>query len=293
LQAPASRGARPESNELVLEPISAELEQLLTEWERASSEITAIQGEHKRIVYTPQFKVEKHAAGRFYVETPDKGRIDVTGLPPKENQRPNKPDWTVVADHDERWICTGREVIQISDSEKSFQVHPLPESLQGKNIVNGPLPFLFGLKVNEMRRRYRMKLLNSQPGQVWIEAIPLLEMDSVNFQRATIILDRKRFLPTAVKLIHPGENAGAGESEENQETVYLFTKLNVNHSGLKAWALKNFGGDPFRPALKGYTMIQPPVVGSETNPQATGTARVGVAPAGRRNAVRPVGGVSP
>ncbi|HEY4258735.1 MAG TPA: hypothetical protein VGM98_01190, partial [Schlesneria sp.] len=67
----APRIAQPE------DAISPELEDLLKQWELKSSLIKVLKGEHQRTVYNLVFEVEQRANGVFYLETPDKGRIEL------------------------------------------------------------------------------------------------------------------------------------------------------------------------------------------------------------------------
>ena len=62
---------------------------------------------------------------------------------------------------------------------------PLPKELQGKDIVDGPLPFLFGAKAEKLKQRYYLRIITPPDvqGQVWLEAWPRFLADARNFQR--------------------------------------------------------------------------------------------------------------
>jgi TIGR03009 family protein len=260
------RQPRPQTQELKIKPLPEELEQLLKDWERESAKIEKLSGKHKRIVYNKVFEVEKIAEGQFYYEAPDKGRIDLVGIEPKKdeqsqrvNEKTGKP-YRLEKEQQSKWICTGKEVLSINEDAKEFEAFPLPPELQGTNIIHGPLPFLFGMKAEEAKKRFALSFADEDDPKknnekvVWLIAKPRQVMDRDNFQEATIILDRERFLPLAVKLIDPSGNL---------ETVYTFSKKELHVNAKEALVPSIFRNKPFHPNLRGYKAIVPKVVQPE------------------------------
>ncbi|ADG69356.1 hypothetical protein Plim_3543 [Planctopirus limnophila DSM 3776] len=243
---------RPAPNPMVVEELPADLLKIMQDWEYNSARIQTLTGKHSRIVYNVVFETERRSTGQFFYEQPDQGRIDMKGVEPTRDAvsrrvgASGKP-FRIEADKQERWICTGQEVLQINDTEKTYEIYPLPPNMQGQNIINGPLPFLFGMKVDEARRRFSLTLLAANDKLAKIEVIPRLQMDANNYKRAEIMLDLKSFLPSAVKLIDPAGTL---------ETVYVFSDLQPNQAGIRAAMANLWGRDPFKPALNGYKMVQ-------------------------------------
>ncbi len=283
-----SKTARPPAEQLRIEPLPPELEKILLEWERQSSKIEKLVGEHQRIVYNGVFEVEKRSDGKFYYESPDKGRIDLKGMKiddaevsKRVNKKSGQP-YRIEADQETRWICTGKEVMNINDDEKTFEMFPLPPDLQGANIINGPLPFLFGMKAEEAKKRFEISFVaeddpkKNNKNVVWLTARPRQMADKENFQEATIILDRTRYLPHAVKLLDPSGN---------METVYNFpaNKLHINQTSMVPPIFRN---DPFHPTLRGYKMVQQEVV----DPRKMKSAQEN---AGNGREIRQTGGTAP
>lgn len=280
----APKKPRPRPVEMKIEPLPPELETILREWEEESAKIKRIVGKHERIVYNKVFEVQKNSRGEFYYEAPDKGRIDVVGIEPKKGEKSKRVNpktqsrYRLEKDQQSKWICTGTEILSINEDEKTYEAFPLPPDLQGANIINGPLPFLFGMKSEEAKKRFAISFVDQDdPNKnnehvVWLNAVPRQEMDKENFQLATIILDRKRYVPFSVKLIDP-----AGTTE----TVYNFPAddLEINSRDLLPAIFRN---KPFEPNLKNYKMILPPST-NELQQGKTG---------GKRDAgVQPVGGI--
>jgi TIGR03009 family protein len=228
------------------------LDQVLTAWFASSKDIRKLEGEHRRFVFDFVFNVEKQAAGRFYYEGPDKGRIDLTPVPVKAGQQNEKVNpangqkvlLKVQPDTAERWVCDGQQILVIDDVQKAVQQFNIPQSHQGVNIMDGPLPFLFGMPPDKAKARYDMQILSTQGGAIDILARPKQAQDAANYKWARIRIEQKTMLPMAVQMLDP---AGT------RETVYTFPRIAKNpddglFSRLKWWKDK----DPFKPDLKGY-----------------------------------------
>lgn len=231
-----------------------QLDLILKEWHESSVQIQVLNGEHRRYVYDYVFGVAKQAMGRFYYRAPDSGRIDLTPnrqdagkkiakLNPANNKR---VQLTVQPDQPERWICDGKQVMQIDDSAKSVQQFPIPAAAQGANIMDGPLPFLFGMPPEKAKQRYNLSIVAQN--EKWIDLLvrPRWKQDAANYRWARVKIERATMLPAAVQMIDP---AGT------KETVYTFPRIAKNPKAslldpfkLKWWKEK----DPFKPDLRGY-----------------------------------------
>ena len=226
--------------------LSPEIEQLLVNWSRSSSLIKRLQGEHRRRVYDHVFHVEKRSQGVFFYEASDKGRIDIssTVIPKGEVSKKlddKKRPYKLQADEPEKWVCDGTRVFSINITDKEAQVFEIPERARGENIMNGPLPFLFGMPPELAKKRYVIAMAkSSNPKYHSMKIKPRWQQDAANWREANIILDRKSFLPIHVQLIHPTGNT---------ETVYSFGKMQVNR---KPAGIFSMGRDPFKPKLAGY-----------------------------------------
>ena len=254
---------RPAEDALRVDAPSEELLTLLQKWEAESAKIKKLQGEHLKWEYNYSFgNFVTRNAGVIYYEQPDKGRIDlspveiklVKGKPPVERKKHWKTgewiEFKVQPGTSERWYCDGQIVTSVDEKQKTATQYVIPPQNQGQNIIDGPLPFLFGMPAEKALRRYRMEIVSWQkneetgkPERVTLQVHPKLRSDAANYQLATVILDLKTYLPTAVRMIDP---AGT------KETVYSFQSLKVN---AKAGILPAFLGlnekDPFKPILKG------------------------------------------
>lgn len=243
------REPRPPNAALQVQNLSPALERLLRAWSQESAKITRLQGTHHRWVYEMVFNTEKRAEGVFYYEAPGKGRIDLKPIPIQKGEVSQKPTATgepfkLIAERAERWICDGKEIWQVNEAAKQVDVFSIPQENQGQNIMDGPMPFLFGMPPEKAKLRYQLTLVSENEKQAVIEVLPRLQVDAVNWKKAVVILDKTIYLPSAVKLINP-----AGTTE----TVYTFREFEVNKENAN-WLQVAFGADkdPFRPKLAGY-----------------------------------------
>lgn len=220
------------------EPASPELDQLLKEWASETMRIHRLEGEHVRRHYDLTFEIEKLSEGKFYWEAPDKGRIDVQPVKVtekmmedrkkgtvKSRKKQNKEPFDLKAANGEQWICDGKRVYEIDVEKKECRMVQLPPGLQGVNIMDSPLPFLFGMPPEKAKARFEIsfsKPFNRADGVAFLVAKPKTAQDAENWSKAEIILDLKTFFPNAVQLTDPAETS---------ITVYQFSGLVRNNEG--------------------------------------------------------------
>ena len=268
--APASnRQPRPQAAPLRIARLSPELEQILQNWEISSSKIKRLTGNHLRYKYDSVFETEKHAYGSFLFEAPDRGYFEIKSRVIGKDVK-GRMYKTVVGDMPERWVCNGQEIYKIDDHEKTYQVDIIPPEHRGTNIIDSPLPFLFGMKVEKAKMRYDFELVSQTETQIRLRVKPLLLQDASAWQEAQIILDAKAYLPRAVQLLDPPGTT---------RTSYVFDDLEVNTSRF-FWE-----SDPLKPKLKGY---QPVVGGAQAANPTTPLSRAPASKSGQPAAGPPV-----
>jgi TIGR03009 family protein len=258
-----------------------DLEPILHEWEEKTAIINRLRGSLQRYEYDSVFFIEKRAIGEFWYEAPDKGRIDFKPAPltdPKTGQPlisakkdPQGNPYKLEADEEMTWVCDGKSIMQIEHEPKTYGLADIPPQHQGQNIMESPLPFLFGMKADKIKQRYKLSLgtQHNKTGadgrsKYHVVAHPQLQSDARNWQRAEVILDAQYCLPSAIRLIDPG---GA------KETVYVFP-LNGMKANEKLWV-----PNPFKMQLWGYKLVEKQVAPPPGQPQGQGQEQ-GVVPAG-------------
>jgi TIGR03009 family protein len=203
-------------------------------WTQHSKKVKTFRCEFTRRDFNPTFvkspdKPWKISTGVIKYARPDKGMFQVEKvwrytMPKAADGAVNplaKPDYLIQPNPGEHWISDGKSIFEFNYKEKLLIQRELPKHLQGKAIVNGPLPFLFGVERAQLQKRYWMRIITPKAakGQYWIEAWPKNQQDAAYFQRISVILDEKMFRPEYMELYYPG-----GE----ERTLYQFTNRKEN-----------------------------------------------------------------
>lgn len=286
-EATTDEGGRPASAGAVIEmkgkpaarrapPMTAEQEQeldaYLQQWSEASGRIFRMEGDIWKHTYDQTFETEQLSQGSFAYEQPDRGKVALTStratpqmLERRANDvaearkagrsspiklKKNGEPYDLSEGEDEEWWCDGRRIFQLQPQKKQAFVTTIPPQMQGQNIMDSPLPFLFGMPPEKARRRFEIGFNQSKsPGpdatRLHLVIYPNLPQDASAWHHANVMLDPKTWLPIAVQMYDPAEST---------VTVYRFEKLEVNGKNF----IRNFwnGGKPsFEPNLTGWQVI--------------------------------------
>jgi len=202
---------------------------VLRAWEQRGETVETFECDFARLEYNPVFGPKDAPAhtdqGMLMYSAPDKGLFEVTG---------EVVDGRLVkGQRAEKWVTDGKSIYAYDYQKRQVIEHPLPPEMQGKNIVNGPIPFLFGSKADDLKRRYWIRLITPKEArsQTWLEVHPKYQEDASNYRRVDVILNNETMLPLAIQV-----HATNGKNR----TVYNFGKPLVNDP------LRIFKGDPFR-----------------------------------------------
>lgn len=230
------------------------LDDILKFWEFKSDQIKHYQTSFRRWEYNPTFGPKNdpmtYAEGVIKYAKPDKGLFRVDKIshyqaPKVQGEKPKFVPQT--GEKGEHWVCDGKNVFEFDSLQKQLRVTPLPAEMQGKAIVDGPLPFLFGAKAEKIKSRYYMRVVTPKTakGQYWLEAWPKLRSDAMNYKRLEVIIDEKSYLPMALQVyavnFDPKENPA--------RTVYMFDDRQVNPFVNQLSKLNLFHRDFFDPAV--------------------------------------------
>ena len=216
----------------------AQLDGVLKAWEQKSKDIKTFDCSFKRWEYDPVFpKPNADPKAPAYIElgilkyaAPDKGVFRVLST--------ETSDGKVVPVEDDRadhWICDGKSVYQYLPKQKQLVEHKLPPEMQGKAIVDGPLPFLFGADAQKLRQRYWIHIIPPPPNTqdvICLEAYPRYQQDAANFYSATLMLNVRDMTPKGLQIIQPNRKS---------KSSYVFYGVVVNDP------LSFFHGNPFQP----------------------------------------------
>lgn len=208
----------------------AQLDRVLLFWEKSSQSVKTFRAKFRRFEYNPgaDFRVPDPNQpndpnqptavddGELRFQAPDKALYSVDPVAPPKVSRP------------ERWICDGKSMYQYDFVNKVVREYRIAPEDQGKAIANGPVPFLFGAKSEEIKRRYWVRIVTPPDvkNQIWLEAYPKFAADAQNFEKVEVILDigQNDIVPSGVQIHQPGGKA---------RTVYKLWNTAVNQKDLR------------------------------------------------------------
>lgn len=234
------------------------IDQILAYWEQETAKIERFSCEFSRWEFDSQAPGVQEiarqlgrgditvAASRGVVrfQKPDRGLFKtevytkMTGQVSKDKQVELKVD----PNNSGEWVvCDGKFVWDYDRKEKIRTKLELPPEMQGLGIMNSPLPFLFGVKADEIKARYWVRAIS--PGtengravenKYAIEAYPKYPVDAVNYHHVQIVLDRDMFLPELMVLYMPEWNDQAVNANgvviepRDKRMVYQFASRQIN-----------------------------------------------------------------
>lgn len=222
----------------------AEVDALLNAWEKSSAEVKTFKCNFARLeydsVFGPEGKAKTDCSGELKFAAPDKGLFHVTEI---RNYNPMTGEYIVAkGQFGEHWVCDGKSIFEFDHAQKKLVERELPPEMQGKAISEGPLPFVFGAKADDLRKRYYIKIVPFAEGQILLDIYPKLRNDAANYSKIELILLQDGLMPYAIKIYDPRPGS-------KNFTVYTFDVKN----GLMNRIWDMFARDFSRPALpSGY-----------------------------------------
>ena len=188
----------------------AQLQEVLKKWEQQSQSMKTLECRFLRWHYdhfaAPANVAATKADGVIKYAAPDKGlfRTDqlvfFAGNDP-QNKPLFKPQPNQFGEH---WVCNGEQLIEFDRSKQECGIQDLPEDMKGKNIVNGPLPFVFNLDAKQIQERYWVRQVASpSPQIIVVEAWPKLQELRAQYKLVQIALNNKTYQPHALLMYAP------------------------------------------------------------------------------------------
>jgi TIGR03009 family protein len=245
-QRPGAQAERRQPNAAAAKPI--QINDLLMLWERQSEKLKTLDVFLYRIDKNLKWDEELHYEGRAIFKSPQlaylnfekvKTARDAKGklVPLADPKNPKKR----AKDAHETIICGANEVWQYLFPVKQVFVYPLAKEQRQRALDEGPLPFLFNMKAEEAKQRYKMTLLGQNEQYYSILVEPRLKQDIEAFRKAQIFLDTKYLLPMRIALISPDN-----KSSKDFRVEHIVPNAKVED----AW----FKGRP----IKGWKLIRNP-----------------------------------
>src|SRR5262249_18421468 len=144
----------------------------------------------------------------------------------------------------ERFICSGNFLYQFVPEGKEIRVYELNQTKSGQVGEDNFLSFLFGMKAEEAKRRYDLRLEKQDQHWIYIRVYPRFDQDKVDFQEAQVVLGGESFLPRRLWFLEPNGN------EVTWDIPRIDPKAPVNRADFGApavppgWELKRVPRNP-------------------------------------------------
>ena len=187
----------------------AQLQEVLQNWENQSKGTKTLELKFLRFHYDGQMAPSgvpaTKAEGEIKYAAPDRGLIRVDQLVFFNGMVQNNPSFKAFPNRfGEHWVCNGKQLIEFDRTQKECKIEDLPPDMQGKNIINSPLPFVFNLDATQLQQRYWVQQTQSpSPDVVLLEVWPKTANDRSQYKMVQVALEAKTYLPRALVMYAP------------------------------------------------------------------------------------------
>lgn len=169
----------------------AALDNHLNQWELKMKSVESLVGPCARTEVDKTFQTTKVYEGTAQFLKPNMAILDL-----KNKQKPELF---------EKYICTGTYLYEYAPANKTIRVHELPQSKDGKADDNF-LSFLFGMKAEDAKKRYDLKMSKEDQYYVYVDIVPKMAADKADFARAQLVLTKGTYLPRRLWFEQPNGN---------------------------------------------------------------------------------------
>ncbi len=222
----------------------AQLQRLLSDWEEQSKGTNTLECTFSRWHYdmfaAPAGVHATRADGVIKYAAPDKGLFRVDRLVFFSGVKDGKPQFQPQnGQYGEHWVCNGKQLIEFDRSRQECRIQDLPPEMQGQQIFNSPLPFVFNLDAQRIQERFWVRQVEApNPQLVLVEAWPKRQEDRAQYKLVQIALDAKTFLPQALLMYAPNFDKKTAQKYDHYE--FTGVKRNAIRAGLQKLFLGNF-----------------------------------------------------
>lgn len=175
----------------LLDPDRNRLDALLLQWEQMMTRVETVSAECTRITDDKVSGRKEEFVGKAKYMKPNLAALYL--------EKKTKPDIF------ERYICSGTYLYEYRPQQKRMVIHELPPPKSGQ-FDDNLLSFLFGMKAEEAKRRYDLKLVQEDKWWIYLEIVPRYPADKADFAKARLVLSNRTFLPRALWFMENNKN---------------------------------------------------------------------------------------
>lgn len=195
------------------------LDDHLAKWEAAMKKVETLGAELTRIDKDPVYDHVQELKGVAYYVKAGAG-------PSAQNLALLEMTLKGRKEFKEKFICTGTYIYQFLPEQKEIRYYKLPKPEQGQTGEdNNLLSLLFGMKAEDAKKRYELKLDKEDANYVYVYIAPRSAADRSDFQRARLVLNRSNYLPRQLWFEHANRS----------EILWDIPKLQVGANVPRQW----------------------------------------------------------
>jgi TIGR03009 family protein len=165
-------------------PNGERLDGLLQRWEKEMQSVQTLTVDMIRTTKDKVWNTDEVFAGKAKYMKPNRAVLEM--------QKKGNPQVY------EKFLCTGTFLYQWVPGSKVINMFELPPPRPGQQAQNDFLSFFFGMKADEAKQRYDLKLVKEDQWYVYIEVLPKMAADKADFAKARLVLNQSNFLPRQV-----------------------------------------------------------------------------------------------
>lgn len=173
-------------------PETQRLDQLLAAWEQRMKSIESLVVECSRAEFDKTYNSTELFVGTARYLKPNLARLDL--------QKKSDPNYF------EKYVCNGQHLYEYRLKQKMVRVHELPKNSNGISDDTF-LSFLFGMKAEDAKRRYELRLVKEDQWWIYVEILPRYTADKQEFSKAQMVLyaapQQLAMLPRRLWFQHP------------------------------------------------------------------------------------------
>jgi len=189
---------------LALNPTGSRLDAILMSWEQAMKPIQTASTQCTHTVVDKVLKDKEVFEGTAQFMKPNLAILDL-----KMKDRPQNV---------EHVICTGTFVYQFVPASEVVKVY---EMKTGQVNQDNFLPFLQGMKAQDAKARYDLRLVNEDKWWIYLDILPRLPEDKADFRKARLVLSSQTFLPRELRFWDVNGNENIWDIPKIQANVPL------------------------------------------------------------------------
>src|SRR5262249_51764619 len=149
------------------QPAADRLDHVLDRWEKEMQSVTTLSADLARKSVDKVWNNTEEFAGKAKYMKPNMAVLEM--------QKKGSPQVF------EKYLCTGTFLYQWAPASKTINVFELPAPKPGQPQQNDFLSFFFGMKANEAKLRYDLKLVKEDQYYFYIDILPKLPVDKADF----------------------------------------------------------------------------------------------------------------